>query len=177
MARSRLVPIQSSKVLRNRFTLPTPKQRPTTPEPSSCKRKRDEIHTPRKPADFHASLQNFRDKNELTRGTTLFMRKVTKSIGEFQAQLAEKTIVNDAQALKIERLSASKKRKRISVHLNTQFSDIEAIKKAQEEAKVASAIDAQNRTRREERATRRAELNVNHEQTYSFEECLIEFEI
>ncbi|KAI0994013.1 hypothetical protein K3495_g14170 [Podosphaera aphanis] len=104
------------------------------------------------------------------------MRKVTKSIGEFQAQLAEKTIVNDAQALKIERLSASKKRKRISVHLNTQFSDIAAIKKAQEEAKVASAIDAQTRTRREERATRRAKLNVNHEQTYSFEECLIEFE-
>ncbi|KAI0993614.1 hypothetical protein K3495_g14570 [Podosphaera aphanis] len=85
-----------------------------------------------------------------SRGTTLFMRKVTKSIGEFQAQLAEKTIVNDAQALEIERLSASKKRKRISVNSNTQISDNEAIKTAQEEAKVASAIDTQNRTRREE---------------------------
>ncbi|KAI1002391.1 hypothetical protein K3495_g5811 [Podosphaera aphanis] len=125
-----LFPFNRQKGLRNRFTLPTLKQRPTTPEPSSCKRKLDEIHTPRKPADVHASLQNFRDKNELTRGTTLFMRKFTKSIGEFQAQLAEKTIVNDAQALKIERLSASKKRKRISVNPNTQFSDIEAIKKA-----------------------------------------------
>ncbi|KAI1003246.1 hypothetical protein K3495_g4962 [Podosphaera aphanis] len=172
-----LFPFNRQKGLRNRFTLPTPKQRPTTPEPSSCKRKRDEIHTPRKLADVHASLQNFRDKDELIRGTTLFMRKVTKSLGEFQAQLAEKTIVNDAQALEIERLSASKKRKRISVHLNTQFSDIEAIKKAQGEAKVALAIDAQNRTRREERANRRAELNVNHEQTYAFEECLIEFEM
>ncbi|KAI1001997.1 hypothetical protein K3495_g6210 [Podosphaera aphanis] len=105
-------------------------------------------------------------------------RKYAKTFDKLsQAQLAEKTIVNDAQALEIERLSASKKRKRISVYPNTQFSDIEAIKKAQEEAKVVSAIDAQNRTRREERATRRAELNVNHAQTYSFEECLIEFEI
>ncbi|KAI1005771.1 hypothetical protein K3495_g2440 [Podosphaera aphanis] len=129
-AQPALFPFNRQKGLRNRFTLPTLKQRPTTPEPSSCKRKLDEIHTPRKPADVHASLQNFRDKNELTRGTTLFMRKVTKSIGEFQAQLAEKTIVNDTQALEIERLSASKKRKRISVNPNTQFSDIEAIKKA-----------------------------------------------
>ncbi|KAI1004041.1 hypothetical protein K3495_g4170 [Podosphaera aphanis] len=171
-----LFPFNRQKGLRNRFTLPTPKQRPTTPEPSSCKCKLHEIHTPRKPADVHASNQNFRDKNYLTRGTTLFMRKVTKSIGEFQAQLAEKTIVNNAQAFEIERLSASKKRKRISDHPNTQFSDIEAIKKAQE-AKVASAIDAQNKTRREERATRNAGLNVNHEQTYSLEECLIEIKI
>ncbi|KAI1001114.1 hypothetical protein K3495_g7082 [Podosphaera aphanis] len=172
-----LFPFNRQKGLRNRFTLSTLKQRPTTPEPTSSKRKLDEIHTARKPANVHASLQNFRDKIELTRGTTLFMRKVTKSIGEFQAQLAEKKIVNDDQALEIERLSASKKRKRISVNPNTQFSDIEVIKKAQEEAKVASAIDAQNRTRREERATRRAELNVNHAQTYSLEESLIEFEI
>ena len=73
------------------------------------------------------------------------MRKIAKSTGELQAQLAEKATIIEAQALEIERLSQSKRRKRITVDTNTQFSNIEVIKRAQEEAKLVSGKEAENR--------------------------------
>ncbi|KAI0992822.1 hypothetical protein K3495_g15362 [Podosphaera aphanis] len=108
MARSRLVPLQPSKRSEESFTQPSPQPRLKTPEPPSRKRKFDDIHTPRKPADVYAIFQIHRESNEGVRSENLLTRKIAKSIGELQAQLAEKMTIIEAQALEIERLSQSK---------------------------------------------------------------------
>ena len=105
------------------------------------------------------------------------MRKTAKSIGELQAQLAEERMKNQALSLKNGRLSANKKRRKVIADPITQFSGIEAIKRAREEARVASDSEAVNRTQRVNTAARRAEISTEHGQANSFEECLFEFEI
>ena len=159
------------------FTQPTPQPRPKTPEPPSKKQKIDEIRTPQKPADVHACFQILWENNQLTRGENLLMRKLAKSIGQLQAQLAEKTIANEAQKLQIERLSGTKKRKKVPAEPNSQFSNVKAVKRAREEVEVVSANEAANRAQREERASRNHENSLDQRHTYSSEDCLFEFEI
>ena len=61
--------------------------------------------------------------------------------------------------------------------LNTQFPYIEMIKRAQEEAEVASANGAVNRAQREERASEMHKNFTEQRHTYSYEDCLFEFNI
>ncbi|KAI1001029.1 hypothetical protein K3495_g7169 [Podosphaera aphanis] len=103
------------------------------------------------------------------------MRNASKSIGELQAQLAEERSKNDALTLVNESLSVCKRRKKISVDPNTQFSNVEAIKRAQAEARVASAAEAENRAQPDNTVAGRAEKIVTHELNCSFVECLFQF--
>ncbi|KAI1004913.1 hypothetical protein K3495_g3306 [Podosphaera aphanis] len=105
------------------------------------------------------------------------MRKTAKSIGQLQAQIAEERIKNQALSLENGRLSANNEKKKVIADPNTQFSGIEAIKRAQEDATVASTSEAVSRTQRVNTAARRAEISTEHGQACSFKECLFEFEI
>ena len=172
-----LFPFNRQKGLKNPFTQPALQGRPKTPEQQVNKRRIHDIVTPRKPADLHAAIQVLRDNNELTRGIALLMRKTAKSIGELQAQLAEEKMKNQALILENNRLLVNKKRKIVTVDPNTQFSNIEAIKRAQEVARVASASAEVSRARRVNTATGRAETHVEYGQAYSFKDCLFEFQI
>ncbi|KAI0993257.1 hypothetical protein K3495_g14927 [Podosphaera aphanis] len=98
-------------------------------------------------------------------------------MGQLQAQIAEERMKNQALGLENGRLSANKKRNKVIVDPNTQFSGIETIKRAQEEATIASKSEAVNRTRRVSTTARRAEISTEHGQAYSFKECLFEFEV
>lgn len=71
----------------------------------------------------------------------------------------------------------NKKRKKVTVDPNTQFSNIKAIKGAQEVARVASASDEVSRARRVNAATGRAETHVEYGQAYLFKGCLLELQI
>ncbi|KAI1004624.1 hypothetical protein K3495_g3587 [Podosphaera aphanis] len=172
-----LFPFNRQKGPKNPFTQLPPQPRPTTLERQINNRKIDDILTPHKPLDLHATIQVLQGNKELTWGTALFMRKTSKSIGELQAQIAEERMKNQALSLENSRLLASKKRKKVIADLNTQFSGIEALKRAQEEARVASASELVNRTRRVNAAARRAEISTEYGQAYSFEECRFESEI
>ena len=103
------------------------------------------------------------------------MRKTAISIGELQAQLAEEKMKNQALILENNRLLVNKKRKIVTVDPNTQFSNIEAIKRAQEVARVASASAEVSRARRVNTATGRAETHAEYGQAYSFKDCLFEY--
>ncbi|KAI1000715.1 hypothetical protein K3495_g7481 [Podosphaera aphanis] len=106
------------------------------------------------------------------------MRKPAKSIRQLQAQLAAARMKTHAQSLEDGRVSATKKkRKKAIADPNTQFSGIGAIKRAQEDPRIASASVVVNRTRRVITAARKAEISTEHGLTYSLEECRFEFEI
>ncbi|KAI0999582.1 hypothetical protein K3495_g8613 [Podosphaera aphanis] len=141
-----LFPFNRQKGLKSPFTQPPSQPRPITPERQINRRQIDDILTSQKPADVHTAIQVLRGNNELTRGTALFMRKPAKSIGQLQAQIAEERMKNQALSLENGRLSANKKRKKVIADPNTQFSGIEAIKRAQEEATIALTSEAVNRT-------------------------------
>ena len=111
------------------------------------------------------------------RSENLLTRKIAKSIGELQAQLAEKMTIIEAQALEIERLSQSKRRKRITVDANTQFSNIEVIKRAQEEAELVSDKEAENMAQRKRGVSTMVKNFTDQTNTYSFEDFLLEFKI
>ncbi|KAI1005843.1 hypothetical protein K3495_g2376 [Podosphaera aphanis] len=83
----------------------------------------------------------------------------------------------EAQALEIERLSESKRRKRITVDANTQISNIEVIKRAQEEAELVSDKEVEDRAQRKKGVSKVVEKVADQTNTYSFEDCLFEFKI
>ncbi|KAI0993045.1 hypothetical protein K3495_g15139 [Podosphaera aphanis] len=161
-----LFPFNHQKGLKNPFTQPSPQPRLKTPEPPSRKRKIDDIHTPREPAEVYAIFQIYRESNEGVRSENLLTRKIAKSIGELQAQLAEKMTIIEAQALEIERLSQSKRRKRITVDANTQFSNIEVIKRAQEEAELISDKEVEERAQRKKGVSKVVEKVADQTNTY-----------
>ncbi|KAI1000789.1 hypothetical protein K3495_g7406, partial [Podosphaera aphanis] len=134
------------------------------------KRKIDDIHTPRKPADVYAIFQIYRESNEGVRSENLLTRKIAKLTGELQAQLAEKMTIIEAQALEIERLSQSKRRKKITVDANTQFLNIEVIKRAQEEAELVSDKELEDGAQRKKGVSKVVEKVADQTNTYSFED-------
>ncbi|KAI0997122.1 hypothetical protein K3495_g11060 [Podosphaera aphanis] len=83
----------------------------------------------------------------------------------------------EAQALEIERLSQSKRIKRITVDANTQFSNIEVIKRAQEEAELVSDKEVEDRAQRKKGVSKVVEKVADQTNTYSFEDCLFKFKI
>ncbi|KAI0992819.1 hypothetical protein K3495_g15365 [Podosphaera aphanis] len=83
----------------------------------------------------------------------------------------------EAQALEIERLSQSKRRKRITVDANTQFSNIEVIKRAQKEAELVSDKEVEDRAQRKKGVSKVVEKVADQTNTYFFEDCLFEFKI
>lgn len=60
------------------------------------------------------------------------MRKSAKLFGELQVQLAEERAENQALCLGNDRLSATKRRRKVIADPNTQFSNMEATKMIQE---------------------------------------------
>ncbi|KAI0992756.1 hypothetical protein K3495_g15429 [Podosphaera aphanis] len=83
----------------------------------------------------------------------------------------------EAQALEIERLSQSKRRKRITVDANIQFSNTEVIKRAQEIAELVSDKEVEDRAQRKKGVSKVVEKVADQTNTYSFEDCLFELKI
>jgi hypothetical protein len=155
------VKVLTSSQVTGRPVTPPRRKRPLSPTDSL-------FQTPKRPHDLHIASQKLRSTFSLPREARVILHKAGKAIGRANTRAAGLEAKITQLNYQLEKLQHKKPKKRIMLNANTQFANIENIKKALDEAAAAKAHEA---TKDHEREAQKAaaEIAASSLQAMSFE--------
>lgn len=170
---SGMVPFNPIKVLSS-SQVSQPQQPPSTPKgkkrayPDSS----PSFQTPQKPQDIYSSSQTIQRSSTLPRKARVLFHKAGKALGEANTRAARLEGENTSLRAVLQDLQdKTKVKSRVQVDLNTRFAQVDAIKKALDEAAEATAKRATIDPEKEAQKAAKAAVDA------SFQSLLFEWQI
>lgn len=145
---------------------PSPPPHPSTPERSTGTN--EHFRTPEHPRDILEFTQRL---GKLTRDQRMAFQKASKALGNITTIAAKLQAEKRSLEMSVEELESKRKMKKLTVDLNSQFANVENIKRAIEEAKAAEARAARRQPEEElKRVSRKLEQS-------NMESCMFEWQL